>query len=96
MQYVNLGRTGLKVSRICLGTMTYGSSQWRKWVLDEEERFLTPEVLTASNMIGTRDQIIEQLHGMAEAGLNQVMILPNFDTRFEVLEQVGKEILPYV
>ena len=32
---VNLGRTGLKVSRICLGCMTYGSSQWRDWVLDE-------------------------------------------------------------
>jgi aryl-alcohol dehydrogenase (NADP+) len=36
MQYVNLGRTGLKVSRICLGTMSYGSSKWRPWVLDEE------------------------------------------------------------
>jgi aryl-alcohol dehydrogenase-like predicted oxidoreductase len=36
MQYVNLGSTGLKVSRICLGTMTYGSSQWRPWVLDED------------------------------------------------------------
>ena len=35
MQYVNLGSTGLKVSRICLGTMTYGSSKWRPWVLDE-------------------------------------------------------------
>jgi len=36
MDYVNLGATGLKVSRICLGTMTYGSSKWREWVLDEE------------------------------------------------------------
>jgi aryl-alcohol dehydrogenase-like predicted oxidoreductase len=36
MQYVNLGSTGLKVSRICLGTMTYGSSKWRPWVLDED------------------------------------------------------------
>ena len=35
MDYVNLGRTGLKVSRVCLGCMTYGSSQWRPWVLDE-------------------------------------------------------------
>jgi 1-deoxyxylulose-5-phosphate synthase len=37
MDYVNLGSTGLKVSRICLGTMTYGSKKWREWVLDEEE-----------------------------------------------------------
>ncbi|MCC6919619.1 MAG: aldo/keto reductase [Alphaproteobacteria bacterium] len=36
MQYVRLGATGLKVSRICLGCMTYGSSKWREWVLDEE------------------------------------------------------------
>lgn len=37
MQYVNLGRTGLKVSRICLGMMTYGDKSWRPWLLDEAE-----------------------------------------------------------
>jgi aryl-alcohol dehydrogenase (NADP+) len=37
MQYVNLGKTGLKVSRLCLGMMTYGSKLWRPWVLDEKE-----------------------------------------------------------
>ena len=37
MDYVNLGSTGTKVSRICLGAMTYGSKQWREWVLEEEE-----------------------------------------------------------
>ena len=36
MDYVRLGNTGLKVSRLCLGCMTYGSSKWRTWVLDEE------------------------------------------------------------
>lgn len=33
MQYVRLGNTGLKVSRICLGMMTYGDPKWRDWVL---------------------------------------------------------------
>src|SRR5579862_1782956 len=37
MDFVRLGSTGLKVSRLCLGAMTYGSKQWRKWVLEEEE-----------------------------------------------------------
>ena len=37
MDYQRLGKSGLKVSRICLGTMTYGSSQWRDWVLEEHE-----------------------------------------------------------
>jgi aryl-alcohol dehydrogenase-like predicted oxidoreductase len=36
MEYVRLGSSGLKVSRLCLGAMTYGTSQWRPWVLDEE------------------------------------------------------------
>ncbi len=66
------------------------------WVLPEEERFLTPEVLAASSMIGTADELIERLLDLAEGGLDQVMILPNFDTRFDVLEQVGTKILPNV
>jgi aryl-alcohol dehydrogenase-like predicted oxidoreductase len=37
MQYVRLGNTGLKVSRLCLGCMTYGTPDWRPWVLDEEQ-----------------------------------------------------------
>src|ERR1700750_3443521 len=35
MQFTRLGKTGLKVSRICLGCMSYGTPEWRKWVLDE-------------------------------------------------------------
>jgi 1-deoxyxylulose-5-phosphate synthase len=37
MEYTNLGATGTKVSRLCLGCMTYGSKKWREWVLDEEQ-----------------------------------------------------------
>jgi 1-deoxyxylulose-5-phosphate synthase len=37
MEYLKLGKTGLKVSRICLGTLTFGTPQWRDWVLDEEK-----------------------------------------------------------
>ena len=37
MQYINLGKTGLKVSRLCLGMMTYGSKKWREYVLEEED-----------------------------------------------------------
>ena len=35
MQYVSLGSSGLKVSRICLGMMNYGDRSWRAWMLDE-------------------------------------------------------------
>src|SRR5437764_7918476 len=37
MQFTRLGSTGLTVSSICLGMMTYGSKRWREWVLEEEE-----------------------------------------------------------
>jgi len=37
MDYVNLGRSGLKVSRICLGCMSYGDPEWRDWVLPDEQ-----------------------------------------------------------
>src|SRR6266513_2650100 len=35
MRYVNLGRTGLRVSRVCLGMMSFGNDSERPWVLDE-------------------------------------------------------------
>ncbi|MFD1564616.1 aldo/keto reductase [Haloarchaeobius amylolyticus] len=37
MEYTTLGSTGMEVSRICLGCMSFGSSDWREWVLDDEE-----------------------------------------------------------
>jgi aryl-alcohol dehydrogenase (NADP+) len=37
MEYSKLGNSGLEVSRICLGMMSYGSSKWRDWILDEED-----------------------------------------------------------
>ena len=36
MEYINLGKSGFKVSRLCLGMMSYGNPKWRTWVLDEE------------------------------------------------------------
>jgi aryl-alcohol dehydrogenase (NADP+) len=39
MEHVNLGRSGLKVSRLILGAMSFGSKSWRDWALEEEESF---------------------------------------------------------
>ena len=57
MDYLRLGRTGLKVSRLCLGTMTYGTSKWRPWVLDEEpSRALIRQAVEAGiNFFDTAD-----------------------------------------
>src|SRR5271168_5514644 len=71
MDYVNLGRTGLKVSRICLGTMTYGSKKWREWVLEEEESrpFIQHALEMGINFFDTADMysvgVSEEILGRA-------------------------------
>jgi 1-deoxyxylulose-5-phosphate synthase len=57
VDYVRLGRTGLKVSRLCLGAMTYGTSKWRAWVLDEAESrpFIKRALDSGINFFDTAD-----------------------------------------
>jgi len=71
MDYVNLGATGLKVSRLCLGTMTYGSKKWREWVLEEEESrpFIKRAIELGINFFDTADMyslgVSEEIVGRA-------------------------------
>lgn len=39
MKYTRLGNTGLRVSRICLGMMSYGDPNWREWTMSEEQGY---------------------------------------------------------
>lgn len=48
MEYVKLGKSGLKVSRLCLGTMNMGSKEWKPWIFDEKES--EPIIAHALNM----------------------------------------------
>jgi len=71
MEYVNLGKTGTKVSRLCLGCMTYGSSKWRPWVLNEDDSrpFLKHALGMGINFFDTAnmysDGVSEELLGRA-------------------------------
>jgi aryl-alcohol dehydrogenase-like predicted oxidoreductase len=57
MDYISLGNTGLKVSRLCLGCMSYGTSKWRDWVLDEEQSlpFFEQAIGAGINFFDTAD-----------------------------------------
>ncbi|MEO8126057.1 MAG: aldo/keto reductase [Bryobacteraceae bacterium] len=57
MEYVKLGLTGTAVSRICLGTMTYGSRSWREWVLElkESRPFIQRALELGINFFDTAD-----------------------------------------
>ena len=71
MKYVNLGRTGLKVSRLCLGVMTYGDPAWRSWVLPEDASrpFIKRAVEAGINFFDTADMysrgVSEEILGRA-------------------------------
>ena len=71
MQYTNLGKSGLKVSRLCLGMMSYGTSKWRDWVLDEEDSrpFIQKALDSGINFFDTADAysagVSEQVTGRA-------------------------------
>ena len=57
MKYINLGKTGMKVSRLCLGMMSYGSKTWREWVLTEEDAkpFIKRALEAGINFFDTAD-----------------------------------------
>jgi 1-deoxyxylulose-5-phosphate synthase len=83
MEYVRLGSTGLKVSRICLGTMTYGTPEWRPWILDEaaSRPFFVRALEHGINFFDTADMysrgVSEEVVGRALhelAGRDQVVI----------------------
>ncbi|KAJ5354265.1 hypothetical protein N7541_006829 [Penicillium brevicompactum] len=65
MEYVRLGNSGLKISKIILGTMGYGSKQWQDWVLDEEDAL--PLIEHAYKLgINTWDTADVYSHGKSE------------------------------
>ena len=82
MQYVNLGASGLKVSQLALGMMTFGSTEWRPWVRNEADA--VPVVRRALdlgiNLFDTAD--------MYSAGVSEEItgrLLARFAPRDEVL-----------
>ena len=71
MEYVNLGRTGLKVSRLCLGCMTYGTPKSREWFLNEaaSRPFITSALEAGINFFDTANSysngVSEEILGRA-------------------------------
>jgi aryl-alcohol dehydrogenase-like predicted oxidoreductase len=80
MEYVNLGATGLRVSRTCLGMMSYGKHESRPWALDEPEAkpivkraveggiifFDTADVYNGGESEVVTGRLLKKLFGMRE------------------------------
>ena len=63
------------------------------WLDPAERRFVTPERLRASCLVGSGTEIIEQLEAMEHAGLTQVMLLPSLEKQYEALDDISREVL---
>ena len=84
MEMTRFGKTGMKVSRLCLGCMTYGSTKWRDWVLEEEAArpFFSEALESGINFFDTADVyslgVSEEIVGRA---------LKDFAKRHEVVDR---------
>ncbi len=82
MKYVPLGGTGMKVSRLCLGCMSYGSPSWRPWVLDEAGAapFFRRAVEAGINFFDTAD-----MYSLGESEVVTGRLLREYANRDEVV-----------
>lgn len=64
------------------------------WVIPEEERFITPDLIRRTCLVGTADDLTERIAALDEAGLDQIVILPPLAEKEAVIESLGRDILP--
>ncbi|KAL9550659.1 hypothetical protein MBANPS3_004634 [Mucor bainieri] len=81
MQYVRLGNTGLRVSRLCLGCMSFGLSSWSSWVKEEDEaiQMIREAAELGVNFFDTADTysngVSEEILGKAIKGMDRSRIV---------------------
>lgn len=76
MEYTTLGSTGMEVSRICLGCMSFGSSDWREWVLDEAE---SREIIERAIDLGINFFDTANIYSMGESERVLGNVLADYD-----------------
>lgn len=62
-------------------------------VLPEERAFITPDLLKATCLVGTADELVEQLRVLGDAGLHQLFLLPSPATAYENFEKFSREVM---
>ena len=91
MDYRDLGKTGTKISPLCLGMMTYGSKKWREWVLEEDEArpLVRAAIEGGINFFDTAD-----IYSLGESEVVTGKLLREFQPRREELVIATKVFNP--
>jgi len=86
MEYTTLGTTGMEVSRICLGCMSFGSSEWRDWVLDEDE---SREIIERAIDLGINFFDTANMYSLGESERVLGNVLADYDRDSQVVATKG-------
>jgi len=86
MEYTTLGTTGMEVSRICLGCMSFGTPDWRDWVLDEEE---SREVIERAIDLGINFFDTANMYSEGESERVLGTVLDDYDRDAQVVATKG-------
>jgi len=86
MEYTTLGSTGMEVSRICLGCMSFGTSDWREWVLEPEE---SREIIERAIDLGINFFDTANMYSMGESERVLGDVLADYDRDRHVVATKG-------
>jgi alkanesulfonate monooxygenase SsuD/methylene tetrahydromethanopterin reductase-like flavin-dependent oxidoreductase (luciferase family) len=63
------------------------------YLLPEEAKFVTPNLIKSTCLVGTPEEIIEQIRHLEQAGLRQIMLLPSLETQYRVIEDFARQVM---
>ncbi len=63
------------------------------YVLPEEQELLTPELIEATCLVGTPEEIIESVRELEARGLQQIMLLPSLETQYPFLQRFSEQVM---
>lgn len=63
------------------------------YLLPEERRFITPEAIRATVLVGTRDELIEKIRALEQAGVRQLVVNPPLDRYRECIDEISRELI---
>lgn len=63
------------------------------YTLPEEEELLTPDLIRATCLVGTAEELIERVRELERAGLQHIMLLPSLDTQYSFVQRFAEQVM---
>jgi len=63
------------------------------YVAPDEQKYVTPETIAATTIVGSKEEVVERLRSMERAGLSQVFINPPMDGYDECIDEISRDVI---